>query len=265
VTFRPRWRNQVHATTKQNDGLVRTGRRVERIDRRRDRGWGHSVHPAQRSQRPLFGFIQSAEATHELPGVDLEHLGEHQDLAQGDVSLPSLDLAKVASMQARLPGQLLLALAELDAACADPFPELTSSLSKSTEHREGCGCVDEGSPVFRQAEIQDRVSPQQPNDGEVRAGATERGIPSAERESPAHSEPSVGETESDRPALSADLGERMLALERARDAKANVDTRPPNDEIVTFRSVTIAEVYLGKAADSLMIALGKIEFVNLDE
>lgn len=36
----------------------------------------------------------------------------------------------------------------------------------------------------------------------------------------------------------------------------------PNDEIITFRSVTLAEVYIGQAADSLTTALGTIECAN---
>lgn len=36
----------------------------------------------------------------------------------------------------------------------------------------------------------------------------------------------------------------------------------PDDEIITFRSVTLAEVYIGQAADSLTTALGTIEWAN---
>ena len=56
-----------------------------------------------------------------------------------------------------------------------------------------------------------------------------------------------------------------MALERARDAQGNLDSRPPEDETITFRSVTVAEIYLGQAADSLVTALDAIEWVNFEE
>ena len=63
----------------------------------------------------------------------------------------------------------------------------------------------------------------------------------------------------------AGVAEQMLGLERARDAQRNTETHPPDGEIVTFRSVTVAEVYVGREADSLMAALDAIEWINFDE
>lgn len=59
--------------------------------------------------------------------------------------------------------------------------------------------------------------------------------------------------------------EEMLALEQENDPQRNTETRPPAGETVTFRSVTTAEVYVGREADSLAAALGKLEWVNQDE
>ena len=59
--------------------------------------------------------------------------------------------------------------------------------------------------------------------------------------------------------------EEMLALEQENDPQRNTETRPPAGETVTFRSVTTAEVYIGREADSLAAALGKLEWVNQDE
>jgi hypothetical protein len=61
------------------------------------------------------------------------------------------------------------------------------------------------------------------------------------------------------------VAEQMLALERSRDAQRNTETRPPDSETVTFRSVTVAEVYVGREADNLTAALGAIEWINFDE
>lgn len=49
----------------------------------------------------------------ELSWVDAEHLGEFENVVQGDVALPSFHLADVAPVQAGVLRQLLLALAEL--------------------------------------------------------------------------------------------------------------------------------------------------------
>lgn len=54
----------------------------------------------------------------------------------------------------------------------------------------------------------------------------------------------------------------MLTLERGRDAQRNIETRPPGGEIVTFRSITIAEAYIGREADSLGTALGAIAWIK---
>ncbi|HUY47271.1 MAG TPA: hypothetical protein VMV92_16320 [Streptosporangiaceae bacterium] len=37
------------------------------------------------------------------------------------------------------------------------------------------------------------------------------------------------------------IAEQMLALERRRDAQGNVETRPPDGETITLRSITVAE------------------------
>jgi hypothetical protein len=63
----------------------------------------------------------------------------------------------------------------------------------------------------------------------------------------------------------AAFAEEMLAPERPRDAVRNKETRPPDGESVTFRSITVAEVYVGREADSLAAALESVEWVNFDE
>jgi hypothetical protein len=85
----------------------------------------------------------------------------------------------------------------------------------------------------------------EPDGGEGAAAATEQ------REHPKL--PAVG---------SPNFDEHMRAFAHARDAEDNVRTRPPNDETVTFRSITLAEVYIGKQADSLATALRAIEWVD---
>jgi hypothetical protein len=65
-------------------------------------------------------------------------------------------------------------------------------------------------------------------------------------------------------AASPDLENPQLALERTRDSQANRETRPPDAETVTFRSVTMVEIYSEREIDSLTKALDAIEFVNLD-
>jgi hypothetical protein len=57
----------------------------------------------------------------------------------------------------------------------------------------------------------------------------------------------------------------MLVLERQWNAQGNIDTRPPDAETITFRSVTIAEIHAGTAVDSLIAALEAIEWSNFDE
>jgi hypothetical protein len=56
--------------------------------------------------------------------------------------------------------------------------------------------------------------------------------------------------------------EHMRAFAYARDAQDNVRTRPPDDETVTFRSITLTEVYIGKKADALATALKAIKWVD---
>jgi hypothetical protein len=62
-----------------------------------------------------------------------------------------------------------------------------------------------------------------------------------------------------------DFGERLLELQRRRDATNNLETRPPAGEVVTFRSVTVAEIYVGQNIDSLTKALGALEWSDSDE
>lgn len=56
-----------------------------------------------------------------------------------------------------------------------------------------------------------------------------------------------------------------LELQRSKDAQENIDTRPPDGETVTFRSVTVADIYAGQAADSLVTALAAIDWNYSDE
>lgn len=55
----------------------------------------------------------------------------------------------------------------------------------------------------------------------------------------------------------------MRALQRSGDPQSNKETRPPDGETVTLRSVTLADVYIGREADALASALGAIEWVNV--
>ena len=103
------------------------------------------------------------------------------------------------------------------------------------------------------------------SNGEVSPESAEKDKPDAESESTAQKESGHDETDSKPRTWSDDFGEPMLALERRRDAEANVDTRPPVGEAVTFRSVTVAEIYAGQAIGSLTTALATIEWTNFDE
>ena len=103
------------------------------------------------------------------------------------------------------------------------------------------------------------------SNGEVSPERAEKDKPDAESESTAQKESDHDETDSKPRTWSDDFGERMLALERRRDAEANIDTRPPVGEAVSFRSVTVAEIYAGQAIDSLTSALAAIEWTNFDE
>jgi hypothetical protein len=133
----------------------------------------------------------------------------------------------------------------------------------SGEQRSGQPAVDEAT-----GEVADTTSspevPPSPSNGEVRSDRTEEDKPEAESESAAEAA-GPAEAESPPSLSSADYGEEILARERRRDAKANADTRPPDGETVTFRSVTFAEIYAGPAADSLETALTAIKWVNFDE
>lgn len=59
--------------------------------------------------------------------------------------------------------------------------------------------------------------------------------------------------------------ERMLALYAAKHEQSNRESRPPDDEHVTFRSVTLAEVYIGPEIDGLSAALRRTEWFNVGE
>ena len=120
------------------------------------------------------------------------------------------------------------------------------------------------------ADAEHSTSPPEPtapasSNGEFSAESAEKDKPDAESESTAQKESGHDETDSKTRTWSDDFGEPMLALERRRDAKANVDTRPPVGETVTFRSVTVAEIYAGQAVGSLTTALAAIEWTNFDE
>jgi hypothetical protein len=100
-----------------------------------------------------------------------------------------------------------------------------------------------------------------PGNDDVRPAIVEKNKPNAESESTAQKESDNEQTDGKLPSFD-DFGERMLALERARDAQANIDTRPPDDEAVTFRSVTVAEIYAGQAVGSLTTAIAEIDWIN---
>lgn len=61
-----------------------------------------------------------------------------------------------------------------------------------------------------------------------------------------------------------DLDIAIFAVERARDAKANQQTQPPEDECVTFRSVTIVEMYAGQTVSSLTAALSAMKWMDTE-
>jgi hypothetical protein len=71
-----------------------------------------------------------------------------------------------------------------------------------------------------------------------------------------------GQTEATPCSSSAGSDGQLLALERHRDRQGNIDTRPPAREAIAFRSVTLAEVYVGQVADALTTTLGAIEWAN---
>lgn len=66
------------------------------------------------------------------------------------------------------------------------------------------------------------------------------------------------------PEQSGDFDDRLLARERARDVDGNNVTRPPDGESITFWSVTIVEMYAGRAVDSLTKALSAMEWAKID-
>lgn len=102
-----------------------------------------------------------------------------------------------------------------------------------------------------------------PSNGEVRSERTEQRRADTESGSRAGDS---GPAERDTPPPSSDdFWEGLLAGFRKRDPQNNIDTRPPDAETITFRSVIIAEIYAGKAADSLITALEAIDWFNFDE
>jgi hypothetical protein len=64
---------------------------------------------------------------------------------------------------------------------------------------------------------------------------------------------------------SNDFGDRFLALERPRDAKGNEYTRPPDTECITFRSMTIVEMYAAQSIESLKSAISRMEWSEDDD
>lgn len=100
---------------------------------------------------------------------------------------------------------------------------------------------------------------------EVRTRSAEEDEPSPESEMTREADTSSGGTSHKRVVPSADMGEQMLALERRRDDAANIDTRPPVGETVTFRSFTVAEIYAGQTVGSLTAALAAVDWRNSDE
>lgn len=63
---------------------------------------------------------------------------------------------------------------------------------------------------------------------------------------------------------SSDMAERQLALQQSRDADDNLKTRPPADEVITFWSLTVAEVYVGPKIDSLTKTLAGFDWRSSD-
>jgi hypothetical protein len=113
------------------------------------------------------------------------------------------------------------------------------------------------------------------SNGDVRPESAKKDELNAESESTAQKESGQPETDSESRTWSDDVvevlesqtwshdgGERLLALERPNDAQANIDTRPPDDEAVTFRSVTVAEIYVGQTVRSFMAALSAIDWID---
>jgi hypothetical protein len=58
------------------------------------------------------------------------------------------------------------------------------------------------------------------------------------------------------------LAKQQLAQQSSMDDQRNKETNPPDDEHVTFRAVTLAELYIGREIDALMAALRAPEWVN---
>jgi hypothetical protein len=69
----------------------------------------------------------------------------------------------------------------------------------------------------------------------------------------------------DGPASVLGSGDHLLELERARDMQNNANTRRPDGEVITFRSMTIVEMYAGQAVDQLVVGLEAMEWLNTDE
>ena len=68
------------------------------------------------------------------------------------------------------------------------------------------------------------------------------------------------------PEVSAEaFAERMLARYTAMHEQSNRESSPPDGEHVTFRAVTLAEVYIGQEIDGLSAALQRSEWFNVGE
>lgn len=118
----------------------------------------------------------------------------------------------------------------------------------------------EGDADKRSVRVPEASSPPLSRD-EVRSENIEQDRPDSGSGSTAD-ESGPAETESLPRPSSADFDEQLLARERRRDGQGNIDTRPPVREVITLRSVTLAEVYIDRAADSLTTVLGTIEWAN---
>jgi hypothetical protein len=99
----------------------------------------------------------------------------------------------------------------------------------------------------------------EPGNGESDLSASEVGRTAEEAAS------GKGELDSTAVTEPKDPGERLLALQRQRDAQDNLGTRPVAGEVVAFRSVSVAEVFVGHQIDSLTNALAAIDWFDSDE
>jgi hypothetical protein len=59
-----------------------------------------------------------------------------------------------------------------------------------------------------------------------------------------------------------DPAERQLLLSRNRDDQVNLQSRPPDGEVVTFRSLTIADVFVGCEVDDAAEAISALDWAE---